>query len=348
MNNWCMSRPALGFLTFLLGSASVAGVGLAGDRVQLELAVEERVAITGRQEWLQRLSRAGIENFRIRSARPGEVPNIDKRGTEQARTYFVTGIITSDNKLVVPGGRFGPSEMGQLAAWVRDLSEMGPADERPAQGAFGLNIDEFERLQADLSPPLEFSTAGISRAEVVRKVAKTIATRLVADPRLAEPLSKDMVAEELSSLSRGTALAYVLRSPGLCLVPSRESGNLALSIVEARADLQIWPIGWEPEKPDREVKPELYDFLPVNVSGVSVTTVLEAVSKRLEMPILLDHNAVARHGLEPDKTIVQLPSSRSTYSIMLRKILFQARLKHELRVDDAGRPFLWVTSVKPM
>lgn len=342
-----MSAARRLLLTLLLLNAISHGA-LAGDRVELDLAVEERVAITGRQEWLQRLSQAGIEKFRIRSARSGDVPNIDRRGTEESPHYVITGIITADNTLVVPGARFHASQMGQLEAWLRDLSELGPPDERPAKSAFGLAPKDFERLQADLSPQLGFNTTGVSRADVIRQAAKGMSTRLVADRRLAEPLSRDMVAEDLSTLSRGTALAYVLRSPGLCLVPSNESGRVSLSIVEARPDMQIWPIGWEPKKPDRDVKPELYEMRPVNVSGVSVTTVLDAIAKLLEMPILLDHNAMARHGLEPDEVIVQLPSSRSTYSIVLRKVLFQGRLKSELRLDDADRPFLWVTSVKPL
>ncbi len=344
-----MSVTMRPFLTFLLlGTGVASSDALARGRVELELAVEKRVAITGQQEWLRRLSQAGIENFRIRSARSGDVPNIERRGTEDSPLYVVTGIITPDNMLVVPGARFRASQMAQLGAWLRDLSELGPPDERATKSAFGLNAKDFERLQTDLSPPLGFNTAGVSRADVIRQAARGMATRLVADPSLSEPLSRDMVAEDLSALSRGTALAYVLRSPGLCLVPSGESGRVSLSIVKARPDMQIWPIGWEPEKPDRDVKPELYEMRPVNVSGVSVTTVLDAIAKLLEMPILLDHNAMARHGLEPDKVIVQLPSSRSTYSIVLRKILFQGRLKSELRLDDADRPFLWVTSVKPM
>ncbi len=337
------------FTLLLLTAALLSDTCVAGGRVQLELAVEQRVPITARQEWLQRLARAGVEGFRIRSARPGDETNIDRRGTAEAPIYAVTGIITSDDVLVVPGARFRASEVGQFATWLRDLSEMGPPDERPAKTAFGLNAKDLARLQADLAPPLGFETAGISRAEVIRRAAKGMATPLVVtDPRLEQPLSNDIVAEELSTLSRGTALAYVLRSPGLCLVPGGNSGSVSLSIVEARPDMQIWPIGWEPEKPARDVKPEMYELRNVNVSGVPVTTVIDAVAKVLEMPILLDHNAVARHGLAPDKVIARLPSSRLTYSRVLRTVLLQARLKGELRVDDGDRPFFWATSLKAM
>ena len=36
-----------------------------------------------------------------------------------------------------------------------------------------------------------------------------------------------------------------------------------------------------------------------------------------------------------------------SYSQVLRKILSQAKLRYELRVDDADKPFLWITTVKP-
>jgi hypothetical protein len=34
--------------------------------------------------------------------------------------------------------------------------------------------------------------------------------------------------------------------------------------------------------------------------------------------------------------------------LALRKLLFQAGLKFEVRLDEAGKPFLWITTVKPV
>ena len=48
------------------------------------------------------------------------------------------------------------------------------------------------------------------------------------------------------------------------------------------------------------------------------------------------------------KKTVSHPQHRTSYSIALRKMLFQAGLKFEVRVDEAGKPFLWVSSVKPV
>jgi len=162
-------------------------------------------------------------------------------------------------------------------------------------------------------------------------------------------MEEDELAEELSAVSCGTALAYTLRPLGLCLVP-RPAGvrGVEYTIVEARPNVEPWPVGWEPEKPDREVLPGLYEFLSVNVQGVPIMQVLGAVGKRLKVPVLLDYNAMARHGVEPEKALVNLPQSRTTYSLLLRKTLFQAGLKSEVRIDEADQPFLWVTTVKPI
>ncbi|MDD4267616.1 MAG: hypothetical protein PHO07_16920 [Pirellulales bacterium] len=328
----------------LLSAQSAA----AGGKVQLELVADERVPITGQQEWLARLARAGIEGFRIRARNPSDQPRIDVGGSDDAPVYSVVGVLTANDELLLPGARFRAAQVGGLAEWLRDLAEQGPPDRRPATGAFGLTENDFALLHADMAPALGFDTQGMSRADVIRVAARQMSTPLVADPELAEPLGADKVAENLAGLSRGTALAYVVRPHGLGIVPQPSGGRIGLAILEAKPETQVWPIGWEPKRPEKDVKPEMFEFLEVNVTGVSVTQVLEAVSQRLKMPILLDQNALARHGLEPDKVFVAFPHARTTYSIMLRRALFKAMLKGELRVDEADRPFLWVTSIKPI
>jgi purine nucleoside phosphorylase len=112
--------------------------------------------------------------------------------------------------------------------------------------------------------------------------------------------------------------------------------------------LEVWPVGWEPEQPVPKVLPAMYELHNINVENVSATTALGAIAGRLKVPVLVDHSALARHGIEPDKVMVSHPQSRTTYSTALGRILFQAELKSELRVDEADKPLLWVTTVKPM
>ena len=46
--------------------------------------------------------------------------------------------------------------------------------------------------------------------------------------------------------------------------------------------------------------------------------------------------------------MVTLPRSRTTYSLALKRLLAQAGLQFEIRVDEAGTPFVWISTVKPL
>ena len=43
-----------------------------------------------------------------------------------------------------------------------------------------------------------------------------------------------------------------------------------------------------------------------------------------------------------------VPDGRMSYSQTLRRVLSQAKMKYDLRVDEAEKPFLWITTVKPV
>ena len=126
------------------------------------------------------------------------------------------------------------------------------------------------------------------------------------------------------------------------------AGRLECLLVKAKPNTEAWPIGWEPEEHRSKLVPGLFEFINVNVRGVAVTQVLDTVTQRLEVPALIDYNALARHGFEPEKALVNHPERRTSFTLLLRRTLYQAGLKSEVRVDEAGKPFLWVTTVKPI
>ena len=92
----------------------------------------------------------------------------------------------------------------------------------------------------------------------------------------------------------------------------------------------------------------MFEFHNVNVQNVTAAKLLDTISTMLKVPVLVDHNALARHGIDPTKSLVAMPQVKTTYGVALRKLLFKAGLKFEVRVDEAGKPFLWVSSVKPV
>ena len=348
------ASPAAGGTASLApgGTASPAAGGTeplrAAGRVKLELVGDSPGANLAFQQWGQTLSKAGVRNVTFRSGRPNDKVGIEVRGTKESRLYVVTGIVKSTDELQLPSGRFRRGDVARLAGWLEDLAKHGPEADRPARSAFGLSREQFAQIRKDLARGVGFSTRGITRSEAVEKIGRRISLPLKIDPKAAKTLKGDKVGEELSGLSCGTALAYVLRPMGFCLVPRQADRGTVYTVIQARPGLEVWPVGWGPEKPRPKVLPALFELRNVNIEGVSAAVALEAIGKRLKVPVLLDHNALARHGIDPAKVIVSHPGRRTTYSLVLRKILFQARLKSELRVDEAGKPFLWVSTVKPV
>jgi hypothetical protein len=315
--------------------------------VELEVFTDERVPITGRQEWLRQLSEVGVSNLRIRAKQADDKVGMEIRGTGADRVCVVTGMLDSKNELVLPGGRYPLSQAAAAARWLRTVGEQGP-DKPSEHAAFGLSTQQLERVRKELAEPLELSTRGKDRAEIARQIVGKLALPVRLEGSALDAMQGHTVAEELTGLSVGTALAAVLRPAGLCLVPrAGTSGRCEIAVVPLREARQAWPVGWPPDRPVPEVLPTLFESFNANIDNVPIDRVLDAIGQRLKVPVLYDRYAMARHGADAGKTTVRSPKSRTTYHNLLRKVLSQARWTYEVRVDEAGQPFVWVTTMKP-
>jgi hypothetical protein len=315
--------------------------------VELELVTEQGFPLTGSRDWIDVFKNQDVQ-LRIRTATPGDRVEIVNRGTDNAPVYHVRGLLTRQNTLVVPGGRFTPRDRAQIAAWIDKLRRGGldpSGGARPS--AFGLTAEELVSLHESLAVRVPESTKGGDPKAVVRQIASRIRARVVVDPAASGAFAEGgVVYDELLGVSCGTALAAVVRPLGLVIVPTKTAGEIQLSIVDSRKATESWPIGWPPQKKERELVPKLYEFLPVEIEGALLSEALQAVRERLNVPMLFDQNAMARHRVDPAKVRVSLPVGRSYYKKVLDRMLFQGRLKEEVRVDEAGNPLLWVSTIK--
>lgn len=344
-----MKKPALPPVLFFLWASLLvySGPALAAGTVRLELLGDARGAPLAFQEWSQALGKAGIQNFRIQSVKEPGKPAIDIQGTEDRPVYVVTGVILSRDEIELPGRRFRRTEIKQLAAWLNDLAEQGPVGMRPNRGVFGLTADDAEKVLTEIAKPAGFDSQGMSRRAAIEKIAALLDPPLKIETRLAEALGDAEVDAPLSGLSRGTALAYLLRMAGMGFAPKESDGKIAYELVPLRDDAKCWPVGVEAESA-REALPALFEFHNVNVQNVSAAKAISSIAKLMDTPVLIDANALAGQEIDPDKVLVSHPRSRTVYGIALRKMLFQAKLKYEVRLDDAGKPFLWITPIRPM
>jgi hypothetical protein len=212
---------------------------------------------------------------------------------------------------------------------------------------------------ADLAQPIEFETKGQTAREVIgrlqAKFALKFALNIEADHLLR---TADLPRDELKGLTSGTGLAILLRSKGLMLRPEKSRGEpVAYRIEMAHVDaidestlgksdgdeMKHWPIGWEPQKTPGELAPALFEFRNAEIAGFTLEETLAAIGQRVKFPIYVDHAALAAHQIEPAKIQVRLARTRTIYKRIIDRVLAQARLGSQVRVDEAGMPFLWIT-----
>ena len=212
----CALNHVNGLIVLLLLSAG--GPLFAQGRVRLEVFTEERAPVTAQQEWLRSLASAGVEDVRIIGNSSLNKWRIQVQGTEKSRVYLVTGMISSSGDLILPVGAV-PDRTKPLELLVGSRTWLTRATRQArAVTSTGLTFKQFQATHDALAPAVGFSTKGMDRAEAVRKIAEKVAVPLKVDPAALKPAEGDAVAEELSEVSRGTALACVLRPAGLCLV----------------------------------------------------------------------------------------------------------------------------------
>jgi len=325
-----------------------ADQGTQQPEVEIELAVDPRLPPLTQHEWARELGRMGITRVRIRTAFPSDQPKVEVLPTSPQPTYRVIGIINNSNELVVPGARFSIRQLGGFVRWIDELRTSGPPESRPRTVAFGLDLVRFQLVKQDLAQPVAISTLGRNSREIVDQLLAKLHNPVVWDERAKSLLSSHEVNEELKNSASGTVLAYLLRYDGLALVPRGDVQGVKYWIVRGGPNVACWPVGWPPEEGESTAVPQLLEFLTVNIQNVNIRAVLQSIESRLGLVALFDYPALVRYGIDLEKTSINIPQTKTTYSQIIKRSLFQAKLKGEVRVDDAGKPFLWITTLRPI
>jgi hypothetical protein len=321
----------------------------AAPRVSLELATEQGFPITGAQEWHKLLTSIGIEGLRIRSAKGIDQPAIEQIGTPDRPSYQVLGILTAGNQLIVPGGKFTLRDAGRIKNWLENLADQGEAGVAQRRTAFGLLAQQLLDVIDDLKRPVGFTTRELALTEAVDKIGGTLKYPLQIDAAARNDLREVTIEDDLSELSCGTALAAMLRPAGLVLTPERPlGGQLQYRIARPVAGKEHWQVGWPAEQRDADVLPRLFEFINVEIADVPVQDAVDAVAEGLEVPFVYDRTAMAWHKIDLTAIDATVPGKRTTYSLLLQRVLSQAKMKPELRLDEADKPFFWITSQRPI
>jgi hypothetical protein len=297
------------------------------------------------QKWAKQLGDLGFGSVRFRQMQNGDQMGVRTQGAGPSESYEVTVKLNSRGMLVTPGGQFGLGDGPKLKKWLEEVQTGGglPGQHKTV---FGLSTRQLDEVKHDLSTIVSFPTKGLRPERVIEKISASLKTPLTIEPDLQKALAADdPVRDELSGFSAGTALAAIARPAGGVLTPRAGAKGLELVIAAPQANSEMWPIGWPPEEKDEaKVVPMLFQYTDVDIDGVSAEEAITAIQGRLKTPLVWDYNNMVRGRVDLKKP-VKVPAGKSYYRRILDRVLAQAGLKCEVRVDDAGRPLIWITTL---
>lgn len=338
--------PLAACAALLVAAWLTASPADAQGRVDLELITEPRVPVNSQQDWMRTLSEVGFDRVQIRNRRLSDEGGIEVTGSEQRPTYRVVGALTAQNTVLLPGGNFSQRDTGRLREWVANLKEFGPPRPGGELAEFGLTVEQFEAVRKDLGGRVGFTTQDADPAEAITAISRNLSGQIVIDPAAKRAIvGSGGVRDELQGLSYGSALAAILRPAGCAMQPRRQAGRV-IYFVSSEPEGHIWPIGWPSQTPDGRLVPSLLKREPLQNIELPLAIGLAELHDRVGVPFLLDHNKLALHRIDPATTQVTMQAGNAHYGSVLKTLLFQAGMKYEVRVDEADRPFLWITTVK--
>jgi hypothetical protein len=317
----------------------------AEPRVELELAMQPGFPPTRAHEVLEALGRVGFDNVRMRAERGSERPVIDRRGTMVSPLLLVLGILNARGEVELPGGTFSYRDRAGIEGWIEALKRGGTDARGETKTVFGLSKSQFEAVELDLKTAVTFETKDLDADEAVGAIGRALRGPLDISDEAGRALRADKVRDELKGMTSGTALAAILRPAGCYFRPDVSNGTIAYVVDIAAADSEPWPIGWPAKKDANKLIPKAFDWTTVELEDVTVADVLEAIRERLKIPFLIDHNSLAIARIDTAAVKYDQPSTRTYYYRVLSQVLFKARLKSEIRIDERGEPFLWITTL---
>lgn len=338
-----LTLPLLGlFLAAIVNFASAAE-----GRIDLELVTIGSFPAEQTRDWLSMLQKLNLDGVRIRTGTGDDEPEIETGGTERAPVYRVKGLLTPGGNLLLKGAKFKLSDRVAIGKWMDKLKQGGEENLSATPGAFGLLPKQLAAVHSALSGPVDFATAGGNPKEIVDKLAGKLSLTVTFDSNAEGALrSADPFPDQLLGVSSGTALAAVLRPAGLVFVPVKGKGDsVDLKITDSRSVEKSWPVGWPTNKGKGQLMPDLFKTLNVEIADTPLEESMAAIQKRVNVPFLLDQNSLARQRVDL-KAKISLPKANLSYARILDKLLTQVKCKAEMRLDEADKPFLWITTLK--
>jgi len=321
---------------------------LSSTMINMELlTIGDGTALKAR-EWMEIIGKMDV-TVTVRPGRSTEKVEVtEKKGAGKLRTVNVRGILDNGGQLIFTDKTFAQGEVGKLAAWIEELRTYGAQGNPEGRPAWGLTKEQFGVIHTALKKPLDFETRDLELDKVLEKLTLPADVPLrfstAANRALKNHGSGAVVAQSLKGITQGTALAVILNDQGLAFHPRRlPDGTVELTVIAADESGGAWPVGWPRQQTPPETAPALFDIKTIDLEEEPLDGILEAAAGVIGIPILIDRPALEARRIDLAQVKITHPRKRTTWITALNSFTFKAKAKFEVLIDEAGKPFLWVT-----
>ncbi|MEZ6063649.1 MAG: hypothetical protein R3C19_25145 [Planctomycetaceae bacterium] len=287
------------------------------------------------------------------ASRNNERPGIEDVTFNKRRSVKVVGQLDRSGTLQFGDRKFKQTEPEQLRTYLARLARYGAKGPPQESPTWGLTDEQFKIVVTMLSGPVTDPVTTSSPAEAIESLKLSDSFRIRYTPsarRLAfgDGAETDATPLEPQGLSQGTTTAIVLAQFGLGFRPMRNpDGAYVLEIDAGDESSNLWPVGWRNTEPLNRRIPNIYRSLEVgNLEDADLTGLIQLLSNRLEIPWFSSPHDLRAKGIRLSELTYSRKPDKLPPSSLLRKIGDKYEMGLEVRVDETGRPFLWVTTAE--
>jgi len=300
--------------------------------------------------WRPIFERLGM-TVRMRPGIGAEKPRTQERRFGRLRRVTVTGRLGRRGELIFEGRKFTTADAAALKEWLRDLKTYGAQGTPKGKPLWGLTRTQFQTLYSALSRTITVDVAKRTLESALKKINPAadypVRYSVAAGKWMKNRFSViPTVRQSTRGITRGTALAMLLREYGLGFRPLRTpEGKIELTLEPLSKVSDVWPVGWKLRESRIKTVPGLFKFVPVELNGVPLPDVLHAIEVRTGIPIRTDSYRIHSSGIDMGKIQVTYPRRKTTWSQLIRGVTTSHKLARRYRIDERGHPFIWITTL---
>lgn len=302
------------------------------------------------QKWGAVLQEMGF-SVRFRDGRPGEKIRVEDVERVGDHVTHVVGVMESDGRIVFRNQRFMPSSPDSLRMFFTELQLYGAAGPPSVNPTWGLTDEQFKSVTRLLSAPVDSDIEFRSPVQAIESLKLPAVFHLqftdAARDRSFEVRKNAVPApDSLKGLSQGTALAIALSQYGLGFRPMvNPAGGYLMEIDVGGESDNFWPVGWKSKEALITLLPSYYKAIPVDVDDdVELKALIDVIADKMQVEVHYSSAALTDAGLNVEELRYSRKPDRLSPARLLQIIGDKFNMGFDIRFDENGKSFLWVTT----